>query len=103
MADKKIVDQIVKAVLEVIKADKIILFGSQARGDARPTSDYDILVIKDIIDDERMTLKKLYRKMLEIDAAVDIILKSSEGLEKSKNRLISATKEALKEGIVIYE
>lgn len=103
MADQKILDQIIQAVREVIEPDKIILFGSQARGDDKIDSDYDILIIKDTIEDERMTIKKLYRQMVGVNAAIDIILKTNEGIEKSKQRFISVTKEALDEGIIIYE
>lgn len=103
MKKQKIIDQIVKAVLNVVEADKIILFGSQARGDAKKDSDYDILIIKDNIEDQRTTLRKLYRQMIGIEVGVDIILKTSKDVEKSKTMFVSATKEALNEGIIIYE
>ena len=101
MPDQKILDQIIKAVREVIEPDKIILFGSQARGTASKESDYDILVINK--DCKRSILNNLYMKMIEVNAAVDIILNTPEMVENSKNKVISVTKDALKEGITIYE
>lgn len=103
MQNKDVINQIISKILEVIKPDKIILFGSQARGTADSDSDYDVLIIKNEIPDYFNSLKQIYRKMLEIDARVDIVLKSSEDVEKSKQKIVSITKEALKEGIVIYE
>jgi predicted nucleotidyltransferase len=103
MADKKIIDQIINKVLQVVTPDKIILFGSQSRGDAKEDSDYDILIIKDSIEDHRTMLRNLYKQMIGIEAGVDIILKTSDDLEKSKQRFVSVTKEALNEGIIIYE
>lgn len=38
--------EIVRRLLAVGTPQKIILFGSRARGDARPDSDYDLLVIE---------------------------------------------------------
>src|SRR3989339_486433 len=103
MLNKIVLDQIIDKILQVTTPDKIILFGSQARGDAKNDSDYDILIIKDNIEDQRTTLRKLYRQMIGIEVGVDIILKTSKDVEKSNQMFISATKEALNEGIIIYE
>lgn len=40
--DKKLVDFIVSRAVHVLAPNRIILFGSRARGDARTHSDYDI-------------------------------------------------------------
>ncbi|MEW5822632.1 MAG: nucleotidyltransferase domain-containing protein [Cyanobacteriota bacterium] len=103
MADQRIIKQIVNVVLSVIKPEKIILFGSQSYGNPSTDSDYDILIIIDGIQDHYKLLKKLYRKMIEVDAAVDIILKNTEEVEESKQRLVSVVKDALNKGTVIYE
>jgi HEPN domain/Nucleotidyltransferase domain len=44
--DKTIVADIVRRVVEAAQPDKIILFGSAARGEMGPNSDIDFLVIK---------------------------------------------------------
>lgn len=103
MAEQIIINQIVKAVLSVIVPDKIILFGSQAYGNPSKSSDYDILIIKDGLQNHYELLKKLYRNMIEVDAAVDIILKDTQEVEESKQRVVSVVKEALIKGTVIYE
>ena len=103
MPNRKIINQIVERILWVMTPDKIILFGSQASGNARRDSDYDILIIKDHIENYRLTLKNLYKQMIGIEVGVDIILKTSDDIAKSNHRLVSITKEALDKGIVIYE
>jgi predicted nucleotidyltransferase len=44
--DPAILADIVKRVVEVANPEKIVLFGSAARGEMGPNSDYDLLVIK---------------------------------------------------------
>jgi predicted nucleotidyltransferase len=46
--DEKIpfLDQIVKTIITTVKPDKIILFGSYARGDYGKDSDIDIMILK---------------------------------------------------------
>ena len=104
MPDKNIIDKIINLILQVIVPDKIILFGSQARGEARPDSDYDILVVLLSNENELQVGKKIYRNMVNLNepVGVDIIVKSPEGLERSKNLFVSVVKEALQEGIVVY-
>ncbi len=104
MPDKAILDKIINAILKVITPDKIILFGSQARGDARPDSDYDILVIAERIEDELKAERLIYRALLGFNdpVGVDVIVKTPAGVEKSKKMLVSVVKEALEEGITIY-
>ena len=101
MPDKKILDKIIDAVLKVIVPDKIILFGSQARGDARQDSDYDILVIKSGIENGSEIEGNIYLNM-DVEASVDVLVATPEIVEKYKNAIGCVLKPALKEGVVIY-
>jgi len=44
--DQKTLDDIIRRIAEVAHPEKIILFGSAARGEMGPNSDVDLLVIK---------------------------------------------------------
>ena len=101
MPDKKL-EEIINKILQVIIPDKIILFGSRARGEAGEDSDYDLLIIKSGIENKREICKKLYRNMLGTNASVDIILEKPEIIEKYKNSVGFIYKFALKEGKVVY-
>lgn len=45
MEPSKLINDIVNAITQTPAVEKVILFGSQARGDQEPRSDYDIAVI----------------------------------------------------------
>ena len=44
--DDDLIRGIVRRIVDTAQPEKVILFGSQARGDARVNSDFDVLVIK---------------------------------------------------------
>ena len=52
--------------------DRLILFGSRARGDHRPDSDVDLLVV---LDDQRRTLPDELREAEYVEIIVDLLLK----------------------------
>lgn len=62
-----LVQQIIAAILRRVKAKRILIYGSRARGDFRATSDIDIAIdcgtrevlARNAIDDEVKTLLKL--------------------------------------------
>lgn len=47
MSDDQVLDFIYDRLSKTFKIDRMRLFGSRARGTARPDSDYDVLVIVD--------------------------------------------------------
>jgi uncharacterized protein len=103
MPDQKILDKIINVILQVIVPDKIILFGSQARGEARADSDYDFLIIKKDVDNILKTEQAIYRKLIGIKANVDIIIRTPELIEENKDIAGSLVKNALKDGILVYQ
>ena len=47
VVDQELVDEIVATIVEHVHPDRIVLFGSHARGDAGPDSDLDLMVEMD--------------------------------------------------------
>ncbi len=89
-----ILKQIKKAITEVaqrhgIEIDKIILFGSRARGDSREESDWDVLVVtKNKLDKNKKYefIHETHRKIVwEINIPVDIIVVSKKYQEELKD------------------
>ncbi len=102
--NKKILDEMVKNIVQAVDPQKIILFGSYAYGKPTQDSDVDLLVIVDDISttrrDLRLKIRKALRKFL---ISKDIIVLTSDDLKnlsKEKNSFIITI---LEKGKVLYE
>lgn len=84
---------------------KIILFGSRARGDAHPDSDYDLLVIlRHITPQEKPSyLLDLYRAFRGTGVAVEPWVMDEEEFEETKAIIGGLAYPAWKEGVLLYE
>lgn len=100
--DQKILDDIVHRIVEVAHPDKIILFGSAARGEMGVHSDVDLLIIKGGVDALDL-MAAIYRNLHGVGAAVDAIVVRPEDVERFKDSHALVIKPALKEGKVIYD
>jgi predicted nucleotidyltransferase len=100
--DPAILADIVKRVVETADPEKIILFGSAARGTMGPDSDYDLLVIKGGKFDRDRVTRNIYRH-LSGDAAVDVLVVTSEEVKRFRDTHCLVIWPALREGRVVYE
>jgi uncharacterized protein len=99
--DRKVLAEIVHSVVDAAQPDKIILFGSAARGEMGPDSDIDLLVIKSGKFNHWRLLTTIYRH-LPGTAAVDVILASAEDIERYGDSPYLVYYPALREGKLVY-
>ena len=99
--DQKTLDEIIRRIVEVAQPERIILFGSAARGDMTRNSTVDLLIIKEGGDADLRA--QIYEKMYGIRVAVDAILVSPADVERYKDSHALVIKPALQEGRVVYE
>ena len=102
MLDQQILDDIIRRIVEVAQPEKILLFGSAARGEMNRHSDDDLLVIKEGGNARRL-MAGIYRNLRGAGAAVDAIVVSPSDVERYKDSHALIIKPALKEGKVVYE
>jgi uncharacterized protein len=75
LARNPVLSEIVRRLVKTCQPERIYLFGSMARGDAGPDSDYDILVLVEHPTEPlyRLSLRG-FRALRGIDAAVDVVV-----------------------------
>ena len=104
MLDSKIqreIDYISKQIAQKYKPQKIILFGSAARGEFTPDSDLDFFIIK---DDPRPGGERIYEVsgMFEHSMATDVLVYTPAEVEQSLKWGDPFVKEILSSGKTIY-
>jgi len=93
--------EIIRRIVEVAQPEKIILFGSAARGEMGPHSDVDLLVIKSGAHRLELT-GEIYKHMHGVGEAVDIIVVTPEDVERYRDSHALVIAPALREGKVVY-
>jgi predicted nucleotidyltransferase len=97
------IDDLVRRIVERFRPEKIILFGSHARGTAGQDSDADILVVMPVKGSKRKKATEIDVALVGLDLPVDLIVVTPEELERNKNQIGTIVYPALKEGKVLYE
>jgi len=99
---QEVLDEIIRRVVEVAQPEKIILFGSAARGEMGPNSDVDLLVIKSDVVHRGRLAEAIYMNLIGVGQAVDVIVVTPEDVERYRNAIGLIIEPALKEGRVVY-
>ncbi|MCE2448091.1 MAG: nucleotidyltransferase domain-containing protein [Candidatus Latescibacteria bacterium] len=100
--DQQTLDDIIQRIVEVAQPEKIILFGSAARGDMNRHSDVDLLIIKEGADALEL-MGDIYMNLDGVGAAVDAVVVTPDDVERYKDSHAVIVKPALQEGRVVYE
>ena len=102
MVDQETLDEVIRRIVEVAEPEKIILFGSAARGDMTRNSDLDLLIIKEGVD-ALDCMGRIYGRLYGVRVAVDAVVVSPGDVERYKDSHALVIKPALQEGRVLYE
>lgn len=94
---------IVNKIKSAIQPDKIYLFGSQASGTSKKTSDIDLCIIKNGFEDKHEELLKAKRALFPMGIPLDILLFNDQAFSERKNIWGSVQYEIFHKGIKLYE
>ncbi len=102
-----VLDRMVRAIVDEVDPEQVILFGSRARGEARDTSDIDLLVIEGEPfgpgRSRHKEMNRLYRALREFRPPTDVLVFSRADVEYWRDSLNHVLARALREGKVLYE
>lgn len=97
------IPEMVERIVEEFDPQKIILFGSHARGDANRWSDIDLLVVFDEPVDNRERTVAVRRALRDFPVPKDIVVSDSATLARMGDAIGTVYRPALREGKLVYE
>jgi predicted nucleotidyltransferase len=106
LQEPELLRRMVDIIVREADPDAIILFGSRARGDARPGSDIDLLVIeREPFGPGRSRIKeaaRLYRALGDLPASKDLLLYSRDEVAGRRSTPNHVVARAYREGRLLY-
>jgi len=93
----------VERLAEQFQPERIVLFGSLARGDAHEWSDVDLLVVMPDGTDRRAAAIAMRRALREMPLAKDIVVTTPDEIARRGNLVGTVLRPALREGTVVHE
>jgi len=103
MVSSEILLKVKDRLVEGFKPERIILFGSQARGTADDRSDVDILVICSFEGKRRHLMLEMDRALRGLNLARDIVILTPEEYERNRHIPGTIARYAQQEGKVLYD
>ena len=103
MLTKKQIQQMADIIAEKFHPEKIILFGSYARGDATEDSDVDLLIIKNVDEPRYKRSVPVYNLLVNFKFDLDVLVYTSDELNEWRAVNEALPTKAEKEGLLLYE
>jgi predicted nucleotidyltransferase len=104
---EEILDEMVETLVQEVNPEQIYLFGSRARGNARPDSDIDLLIVESepfgTHRSRRQELTRIRRALSPFRAPKDILVYSQDEIAKWQYAVNHIISHCLREGKLLYE
>jgi len=92
----------VRRIVSRFHPERVILFGSHARGDAGPDSDVDLLVVMPVEGSKREKAVEIGVALHDIRLPKDIVVTTPEAFESRKDIVGTIERPAATQGKVLY-
>lgn len=104
-SESTLLQQLVEALCAAGQPERVILFGSRAQGNARPDSDYDLLIVQAAQPGNTrwQELRCLRQALRRFPIAKDLLLFRPSEFEYWRESLNHVVGRALREGRLLYE
>ncbi len=96
-------EEVVRRIVDVYQPERVYLFGSKARRDSGPDSDYDLLVV--VPDDaapERRQSRLGYQALIGTGIGADVLVCTHSYFERRRSLKASLPGTVLREGKLIH-
>lgn len=97
-----VIEAMVRRIVQQFGPDSVILFGSHARGDARPDSDIDLLVVMAVEGSKREKQIEIRIALHDFHVPNDVVVVTPEEVARKRDVVGTIVRPALKEGKVLY-
>lgn len=74
MVDSPPLEQITQQIVESLQPQRIVMFGSRARGDQRPDSDLDLMIEMESDETAIRRMQRVYRLFGASDWSMDVVV-----------------------------
>jgi predicted nucleotidyltransferase len=102
-ANDQVLAEAVRRLVEAYQPERVYLFGSVARGDAGPDSDYDLLVVvPDDASPERRRSRLAYEVLRGTGTAADVLVCTNSYFEDRRLLKASLPGTVLREGRLLH-
>ena len=103
MTAETIISTMLDRIVGRFQPSRVVLFGSQARGDANEWSDVDLLVVMGNVPDKRRAAVEIRRSLGDLPISKDIIVATPDEITSRGHVVGTVLHAALREGTVVYE
>ena len=98
-----LIDEAARRIARAAPGARVILFGSQARGEAGPDSDVDLLVIEPRVEDRFAEIVRLQRVLAPLRLPADVVVVSEAHVQEWGDVQNTMLHDALREGRVLAQ
>ena len=98
-----VLEEITRRIVATAQPQRILLFGSVARGQPNADSDLDMLVIVRGPVHRRALAQEIYKNLHGILTPVDVVVATEQDIQQHGQAIGSILRPALREGQVIYD